>query len=53
MENFQTHSMKPELHSFQNQTEPPLKGQLQTNFPDEHGCKNPQQDISQSDPTIH
>ena len=23
------------------------------NFPDEHGCKDPQQDISQPDPPIH
>ena len=29
------------------------KGELQTNFPDEHGCKNPQQDISQPNATIH
>ena len=27
--------------------------ELQTNFSDEHGCKNPQQDTSQPDPTIH
>ena len=32
---------------------PHLKGELQTDFPDEHGGKNPQQDISQPKPTIH
>ena len=33
--------------------DPTKKGELWTNFPDEHGCKNPQQGISQPDPTIH
>ena len=50
--------MKPALSRFQNQAKtslkrPHYKGELQTNFPDEHGFKNPQQDTSQPDPTIH
>ena len=51
-ENFRTPSMKPTLPWFQNQR-PHDKGELQIDFPDEHGCKNPQQGTSQLDPRIH
>ena len=36
-----------------NPERPQQKGELQTNFPDEHGWKNPQQDTTQLDPSIH
>ena len=48
-EHTQIHSMKPALPK-------PVKDntrKLQANTPDEHGCKNPEQNISKQNSTAH
>ena len=52
-EHCQIHSTKPTLPWYQNQTKTPQKRKLQANSFDEYTCKNPQQNISKTNPTIY
>ena len=50
----ETHSMGTPLLWYENMTKRPQeKENLQVNITDEHRCKNPQQNISKLNPTIH
>ena len=53
-EHFQTHSMRPPLPWYQNQTKTAQKRkELQANITDEHRCNNPQQNVSRQNSATH
>ena len=52
-EHFWTHSIRPGLPWYQKQTKVSQKRKLQSNIPDEHRCKNRQQNISKLCSTKH